>query len=89
VVHRLEIALRPTLRDPRGAAIAATVREFLGVPVRSVRTRDVYRIEAPLTSAETARVLHEFVDPVAQHARSGDWTTARSTWRSRSPTSRA
>jgi phosphoribosylformylglycinamidine synthase len=71
VVHRLEIAPRPGLRDPRGASIAAKVREFLGVPVRSVRTRDVYRIEAPLTGAEAARVLHEFVDPVAQHGAIG------------------
>jgi phosphoribosylformylglycinamidine synthase len=71
MVHRLEIAPRPGLGDPRGASIAATVREFLGVPVRGVRTRDVYRIEAPLSVDDAKRVLHEFVDPVAQHGALG------------------
>ena len=66
MVHRLEIATRPTLPDARGASIAATVREFLHVPVTRVRTRDVHRIDADLTDDDARRVLHEFVDPVAQ-----------------------
>jgi phosphoribosylformylglycinamidine synthase II len=71
MVHRLEIATRPTLPDPRGASIAATVRAFLGIPVARVRTRDVHRIEAELSEAEATRVLHEFVDPVSQHGALG------------------
>ncbi|HZN53995.1 MAG TPA: AIR synthase-related protein [Candidatus Polarisedimenticolaceae bacterium] len=67
MVHRLEIANRPRLADPRGAAVVATVRGFLGLSIDRVRTRDVYRIDADLTDAEALRVLHEFVDPVAQH----------------------
>jgi len=65
MVHRLEIATRPTLGDARGASIAATVLGFLGLAVSRVRTRDVHRIDADLTDAEARRVLHEFVDPVA------------------------
>ena len=71
MVHRLEIANRPALPDPRGASIAATVRGFLGIPVARVRTRDVYRIDADLTDDEARRVLHEFVDPIAQHGALG------------------
>jgi phosphoribosylformylglycinamidine synthase II len=71
MVHRLEIATRPPLRDPRGAAIAATLRDFLGIPGVSVRTRDVHRIDAPLSENEARRVLHEFVDPVSQHGALG------------------
>ena len=70
-VHRLEIATRPPLPDARGLAVAATVRDFLGIPVASVRTRDVHHIEAELSEAEAARVLHEFVDPVAQQGALG------------------
>jgi len=55
MVHRLEIATRPDLPDPRGASIAATVRAFLGVPVARVRTRDVHRIEADLSEDDARR----------------------------------
>jgi phosphoribosylformylglycinamidine synthase len=71
MVHRLEIATRPGLVDPRGTALARTAREFLGISCASVRTRDVYRIEAALSEDETRRVLHEFVDPIAQHGAVG------------------
>lgn len=66
MVHRLEIATRPSLPDPRGSSIAATIRGFLGIPVTRVRVRDVHRIDAELTSEDAGRLLHEFVDPVAQ-----------------------
>jgi len=59
MVHRLEIAIRPPLPDPRGRAIAATVRAFLGIPVAAVRTRDVHRVEADLSEADARRVLQD------------------------------
>lgn len=65
-VHRLEIGIRAGLRDPRGDAVARTVRSFLGIPVRRVRTRDVYRIEAEVALADAEKVLHELTDPVLQ-----------------------
>ena len=71
MVHRLEIATRPPQPDPRGLAIAATVRAFLGIPIGRVRTRDVHRIEAELSEDDARRVLHEFVDPVSQIASLG------------------
>ncbi len=66
MVIRIEIATRPGFRDPRGEEISRTVRGFLGIPVRRVRTRDVYRIEADLTEGEARSVLAEFTDPVLQ-----------------------
>jgi len=66
MVHRLEIGTRPPLTDARGASIAETVRGFLGIPVARVRTRDVHRIDADLSEGDARRVLHEFVDPIAQ-----------------------
>ncbi len=71
MVHRLEIATLPGIEDPRGSSVAATVRAFLGIPIGGVRTRDVHRIEADLTADDARRVLHEFVDPIAQHGALG------------------
>ncbi len=64
MVTRLEIAGRPDLRDPRGAHAAGRIRNFLGIPVEQVRTRDVYRLEADLHDGEAEKVLEEFTDPV-------------------------
>jgi phosphoribosylformylglycinamidine synthase len=66
MVTRLEIAVRPGLRDPRGEEAEHRIRSFLGIPVEHVRTREVYRIEAELTPDESRRVLDEFIDPVQQ-----------------------
>jgi phosphoribosylformylglycinamidine synthase len=71
MVHRLEIAKGPGLRDARGAAVAAAARDVLGVAAGRVRSRDVYRIDAAMTADEARRVLHEFVDPVAERGALG------------------
>ena len=71
MVTRVEIAARPELRDPRGARVEHQIRSFLGLPVRRVRTREVYRIDAGLSDAERQRVLHELVDPVLQRGALG------------------
>ena len=64
MTHRVEIATRRELRDARGEHVAKRVRSFLDIPVISVRTRDVYHIEAELTEGEISRVVQEFADPV-------------------------
>jgi len=66
LVTRLEIAARPSLRDPRGEEAEHRIRSFLGIPVEQVRTREVYRIEGDLDGHERSRVLTEFIDPVQQ-----------------------
>jgi len=71
MAHRIEIARKAGLRDARGSAVAASARDILGISVGRVRSRDVYRIDASLTAAEAEKVLHEFVDPVAQRGALG------------------
>jgi phosphoribosylformylglycinamidine synthase len=66
MVTRLEIGTRPGRRDVRGETVAAQVREFLRIPVRGVRTRDVLRLDGDLRPGEAERILLEFVDPVLQ-----------------------
>jgi phosphoribosylformylglycinamidine synthase len=64
MIHRIEIAIRKGLPDPRGKHVAARVRDFLDIPVDAVRTRDVYHLEADLSEDELATVVREFTDPV-------------------------
>jgi phosphoribosylformylglycinamidine synthase len=66
MITRIEIATRPELQDPRGEETKHKIRSFLGIPVESVRTCEVYRIDADLKDDEPARVLREFADPVSQ-----------------------
>ena len=56
MVTRLEIGTRPDLQDPRGEGVARKIGSFLGIPVKCVRTREVYRIDASLEEGEAERV---------------------------------
>lgn len=47
------------------------VRRFMDVPLRRVRTRDVYRIQGDLNEVEARKVLNELVDPVLQRGALG------------------
>jgi phosphoribosylformylglycinamidine synthase len=71
VIHRIEIATRRGLPDARGAHAAGQIRDFLGIPVAEVRTRDVYHLEAQLTPDELGRVVDELTDPVLQEGAAG------------------
>lgn len=65
-VYRLEIGLRLDQRDARGEGVASTVRSFLGIDVKRVRTRDVYHLEANVTRDDAERVLDELCDSIVQ-----------------------
>ncbi len=71
MIHRIEIGLAPGQRDPRGEHLAAQAEEFLGVSIDTIRTRDVYLVEAPLSPAEVEQVVGELTDPVLQRAAVG------------------
>jgi phosphoribosylformylglycinamidine synthase len=66
MIHRIEIATRPGLRDARGEHVAQQIRDFLHIPIDRVRTRNVYHVDANLNDEEVARIVHELTDPVAQ-----------------------
>jgi len=66
MIHRIEIAVRRGLPDARGEHAAGRVRDFLHLPVSSVRTRDVYHLEAEVEADEVERIVREFSDPVLQ-----------------------
>ncbi|MBI3203574.1 MAG: phosphoribosylformylglycinamidine synthase [Myxococcales bacterium] len=63
---RIEVAVRPELPDARGAGVERTIQSFLGIGVRRVRTRDVYRITGGLDPREAEKLRAELTDPVLQ-----------------------
>jgi len=71
MIHRIEIAHRPGVRDSRGAATRESVRGFLRLPVESVTTRSVFKIDAELTDEEVEQVRLAFTDPVIQESSVG------------------
>jgi phosphoribosylformylglycinamidine synthase len=71
VIHRIEIALRPGLRDARGEHLLLQVRDFLRLPVSRIRSRDVYHVSADLADEEVARVVRELADPVLHQSAVG------------------
>ncbi|HJV64703.1 MAG TPA: phosphoribosylformylglycinamidine synthase subunit PurS [Geomonas sp.] len=66
--HRIEITLKDEVRDPRGERIKREIEHFLHLNVESVRTIDVYTVDAQLSAEELERVAAgPFCDPVIQH----------------------
>ncbi|HIE10450.1 MAG TPA: phosphoribosylformylglycinamidine synthase, partial [Kiritimatiellae bacterium] len=63
-VHRLEVGLKPRIPDARGRIVRERARTFLGLSIRSCRTRDVYKIAADLSAELRAAVKAAFTDPV-------------------------
>jgi phosphoribosylformylglycinamidine synthase II len=66
MVTRLEITTRPDRQDSRGAELLKRIRSTRDVPVESIRSCEVYLIDADLTPGEQQSVLQEFVDPASQ-----------------------
>ena len=67
MAHRIEIALKDNVRDARGERIRSEIEHFLDVPVKQVRTIDVFTVDADLTAAELElAAAGPFSDPVIQ-----------------------
>ena len=67
MAFRVEVGLRPELRDPRGEGVAREAREFLHLPVEEVRSLDAYTLDLDLAPGEPDRVAREaLTDPVIQ-----------------------
>jgi phosphoribosylformylglycinamidine synthase len=68
---RIEIGTRPGFADSRGASVARSIREHLGLAVEAVRTRDVYHVEPPLPGPDARRVADEFAGPIVRQGAVG------------------
>ena len=67
MTYRVEIGLKPSIRDARGEKIKRRIVDDLGIAVDSVRTIDVYTIDARLSVEEVEMAAAgPFLDPVIQ-----------------------
>ncbi len=65
--NRIEIALKPGVRDARGERIKREIEHFLHLEVEEVRTLDVYTLDSDLTREELEQAAAgPFSDPVIQ-----------------------
>jgi len=66
---RIEVGLKDGVRDARGERVRREIREHLGIELASVRTIDVYTVDAALSETELQAAVHgPFSDPVIQEA---------------------
>ncbi|HWB76808.1 MAG TPA: AIR synthase-related protein [Nannocystaceae bacterium] len=76
---RLEIEVRPHVRDALAAASAARFSAWLGIVPSELRTRKVFHLDLGIDEVEAERVLGALVDPVAERGALGmlpdDWPT--------------
>jgi phosphoribosylformylglycinamidine synthase subunit PurSL len=64
---RIEVGLKEGVRDARGERVRREIREHLGIALESVRTIEVYTVDADLSAEEVAAAANgPFSDPVIQ-----------------------
>ena len=67
---RILVGLKDNVRDARGERVKREIHEHLGVALRSVRTVDVYTVDAQLSAEEVAAARNKVLeDPLRTRAR--------------------
>ncbi len=80
MTHRLEIGLRRGVHDARGARVVQQARKFFRLPVRACVTRDVYKVDVPLTARAWCAVRDIITDPVIGRSAAGRLRAAACDW---------
>lgn len=66
---RIEVGLKEGIRDARGERIRREIEEHLGIELESIRTLDVYTVDAELSLEQiNAAANGPFCDPIIQEA---------------------
>ncbi len=64
---RIVVGLKDNVRDARGERVRREIKEHLGIDLKSVRTIDVYTVDAQLAETEVAAAAAgPFSDPIIQ-----------------------
>ena len=67
MIYRVEIGLKPNIRDARGEKVKRRIINDLNISVDSVNTVDVYTVDGDLALEEIGKVATgPFLDPVIQ-----------------------
>ena len=67
MIYRVEIGLKPNIRDARGEKIKRRIIDDLDISVDAVKTIDVYTVDTGLSMEEMEKVaMGPFLDPIIQ-----------------------
>jgi phosphoribosylformylglycinamidine synthase len=78
--HRIEISVLPQWRDSRGESVRRQIECFLKIPVKGLRSRDVYTFSADISRAEAEKIAAEFANPVLQKGIVGETVVHDCDW---------
>ncbi|RKY84511.1 phosphoribosylformylglycinamidine synthase [candidate division KSB1 bacterium] len=74
MAYRIEVIYKNNVLDPTGEGVKKSIKNFLHLGVDSVKTKQVYTIDAELTPEELELVKEEiFTDPVIQESSIGQF----------------
>jgi phosphoribosylformylglycinamidine (FGAM) synthase PurS component len=71
VAFRIEIGLKRGVTDARGWAVVAKARRYFGLAVKSCQTRDIYKVDIPLSPKDLRKIQKAFTDPVVARSAQG------------------
>ncbi len=66
MISRIEISPVRSWGDPRGDSVARKIRDFLGLDLQKVLSRDVYTVSAELKDPQIRKIAEELASPVLQ-----------------------
>ncbi|MBA7619711.1 Phosphoribosylformylglycinamidine synthase subunit PurL [subsurface metagenome] len=67
MIYLIQVGYKKGVSDARALRTAGQIRDYLGIPVERVETRNLYRVEAELSRSEVELSARElFIDPVVQ-----------------------
>ncbi|MCK5843680.1 MAG: hypothetical protein KAG97_03165, partial [Victivallales bacterium] len=74
--YRIEISPLPDRKDASGMAVAAQIKNILGIETDDVSVRKVYTVSADITRSEAKKAAAELANPVLQKGILGesDWS---------------
>lgn len=80
MAFRIEIGLKRGVKDARGRAAVARACRYFNLSLKSCRTRDVYKVDIPLSSEEIRKIRKAFTDPVIARSALGRLTPPVFEW---------
>jgi len=80
MAFRIEVGLKQGVRDARGRGVTARARQFLRLPLRACRTRDVYKVDMAVSQGELGKLKRAFTDPVVARSAIGRLRAPRFDW---------
>ncbi len=71
MTQRIEVGIRVDVDDPKGRLAAQGAKDFLGITVKTIRTRTVFKLSCDISSQELNLVCQALSDPIVEESSTG------------------